>query len=592
MAFNNNQQTEIKNLIRDMLKSEDESGLVKDLLKDTLKDGLLKETLKDEFDIKQAPRLKAGDGGVQITDLPQISQTGSGDLMLVRKTAQGQDNAITYDNFLNSIGNTAVSGFAATIDVNNVNGIILNPVNGVTIPTYVNFMKVSFISPINSTGQVQIKIGTLSYKNLYALNTTTTAVIKVGDYVEAILVSTGVFNQTNNANYVYTNDYKVQTYTIDAGGVATTLYLESAYGVLKTTYYEGMTINFTCPINTQGFVRIRIDGLPLIDLIGDIDSGIPFEIFATNMVQAVYNGISFVPNNFITTDPSVEIPVEADPNQNPDLPPQNIIPPQNLLAFTIGSSGNQNFSDMSTAISELINKFGKDGGGRKITLTVTSDLLFDVNGKNRMNIQEDIDLSWITIGATNNRINLVGNAQGNWGYIWCFNGTAPNFAEGTTIDYSNLQCIPWSVSPLSHKTVTPLFCSNIKLKGITMNGGTNPAIDYSILSWGDIELIDCTIIGGSQSLYSQSKASLNNCIMRGWTIFAFKVERGYVSITNCDLSKNGVSSNQDIYIRTHPEIEVYQYNSRAKSNVAPNTQKGQNNGAYWVQGSQDVKGNN
>jgi len=215
MAFNQNQQTEIKNLIRGMLESEDESVLVKNLLKNTLNDGLLTETLRNEFDIKQSPRLKAGEGGVQITDLQQVNKTGSGDLMLVRKTAQGQDNSITYDNFLNSIGNTAVNGFVATIDDNNVNGIILNPVNGVTIPAYVNFMKVSFISPINSTGQVQIKIGTLPYKNLYALNTTTTAVIKVGDYVEAILVSTEVFNQTNNANYVYTNDYVVQTMVID-----------------------------------------------------------------------------------------------------------------------------------------------------------------------------------------------------------------------------------------------------------------------------------------------------------------------------------------------------------------------------------------
>lgn len=582
-GFNSNQQTEIKNLIKEMLKSEDESGLVKDLLKDTLKDGLLTETLKDEFDIKQAPRLKAGDGGVQITDLPQVSQTGSGDLMLVRKTAQGQDNAITYDNFLNSIGNTAVIGFAATIDANNANGIILNPVNGVKIPAYVNFMKVSFISPINSTGQVQIKIGTLTYCNLYALNTTTTAVIKVGDYVEAILVSTGVFNQTNNANYVYTNDYKVQTYTIDAGGVATTLYLESAYGVLKTTYYEGMTINFTCPINTQGFVRIRIDGLPLIDLISDIDSGIPFEIFATNMVQAVYNGISFVPNSFITSDPTVEIPVNPDPN-NPDEP---IIPQQNQLEFTVGTIGNTNFANLKTAISALIKKYGNDGGGRRVNITITSDLTMSSDS-----IAIDSDLSWITLvpNPQNNTIKIIDdvtNPNSNHRFFAISkNGKFLNIKSGTNITYDAKGLYSTFIFGFHTNSLIVLNDINITV----LNG--NLTSDFIFFS-GDCKATftninltgaQCSInLFSSKCTISLQSCNFNNYLTNNIIVNSANSE---IIIENCDLTKSGTSNVSDIRINYY--CSITQINSKAKANYVANTND--NTCRYTVVGNQNTVG--
>jgi hypothetical protein len=583
MAFNHNQQTEIKNLIRDMLKSEDESVLVKDLLKNTLNDGLLTETLKNEFDIKQSPRLKAGEGGVQITDLQQVNKTGSGDLMLVRKTAQGQDNAITYDNFLNSIGNTAVNGFVATIDDNNVNGIILNPVNGVTIPAYVNFMKVSFISPINSTGQVQIKIGTLPYKNIYALNTTTTAVIKVGDYVEAVLVGTGVFNQTNNANYVYTNDYKVQTYTIDAGGVATTLYLESAYGVLKTTYYEGMTINFTCPINTQGFVRIRIDGLPLIDLIGDIDSGIPFEIFAGNMVQAVYNGISFVPNSFVTADPTVEIPVEPDPN-NQDEP---IIPQQNQLEFTVGTIGNTNFANLQIAIATLIKKYGNTGGGRRVNLIITSDLTMSSDSITIVN-----DLSWITLVANsqNNTIKIiddVSNPNSNHKFFTCSQtGNLLNIKSGTTITYDARGLN--SIFIFGFHADNLIFLKDINIS--VLNG--NLTSQFITLS-GNCKAIfnNVTLTGTHVSIFlfsSKCTLSLIGCNFNNYSLNNIIVNstNSEISIENCDLTKSGVSNVSDIKINYY--CSITQINSKAKSNYPANTNN--NECRYSVVGDQNTLG--
>ena len=594
-GFSKEQNAAIKLLVKEVFQSEHDNEMVKGLLKDTLEggllkntleEGLLKEVLQDDFEIRKTPRFKAANGGVQITDLPSVNQFGSGDLMLVRKTAQGQDSSIVYDNFLNSIGNTAIGGFVATVDPQNANGIILNPVNGVGIPAYVNNMKISFVSPITSTGQVQVKIGTLTYNKLYAYNSTTTSVLKTGDYVEAVLINgspDNAFYQTNNANYVYTNDYVVSDFTYDGGGIATTIYLTTAYGVAKTSYYDGMTINFTCPKNTQGFVRVKIDALSLLDLTPDIDGGIPLQLFANQMVQAVYSAtsVSFIPNTFYTLDPTVEVPILPDPEK----PNEPIIPPQNEHTFFVGTIGKNDFPNLQKAIGSLISKYTKDGGGRQVTLIITSDLNLSENSLNL----NDMDVSWITLKSSSNNvikiIDDITNPQSGH-HIFTTHSCRGffNFEKDTIIIHD-------ANNKASQVCFLSTSASKFKIKDIAINTiNINPSGQHFtfFLQWENQITFDNVTLNGGQvllNMFSQkSTISLETCRFNNYLTNSILIDspNSELSIQNCDLSKNGSSAKSDIQINTF--CSITQINSKAQSNYPANTNN--NNCRYSVVGDQ------
>lgn len=599
-GFSKEQNAAIKLLVKEVFQSEHDNEMVKGLLKDTLEggllkntleEGLLKEVLQDDFEIRKTPRFKAANGGVQITDLPSVNQFGSGDLMLVRKTAQGQDSSIVYDNFLNSIGNTAIGGFVATVDPQNANGIILNPVNGVGIPAYVNNMKVSFVSPIASDGQVQVKIGTLTYNNLYAYNSTTTSVLKIGDYVEAVLINgspNNAFYQTNNAQYVYTNDYVVYNYSIATGGVATTLYLKSAYGVSKTSYYIGMTINFTCPINTEGFVRLSIDGLPMIDLIEYIDSGIPLELFTNQAIQATYNGESFVPNAFRIQDPTITpINITQDPTdeeiENVEMPPL-IIPPQNSLEYSVDNSGINSFSTLKECIEKILSNFPNGAeSGVKVTITINKTLdasstLFTV----------DRDLSWITLRSNNQNINI--NKNGTKGYIFTqTSGRFFNFEKDTILTITNAESTEAAI-------FLNISSGNIILNDLTITGD-NLIYCFSLSPAVKMELTNCHLKNMRQAIYSVGASiNLTGCTLKNWILYALLVVPSanvIVNLNNCDLRKNQNSSIDDIVTITntfYTKLTVNQINTKAK--FGQNGQEIQPNSAtsllaYNVSGGQN-----
>lgn len=514
--------------------------------------------------------------GKEITDLSVATAFENGDLISLRKNGQSEDKAISFENVLKSIGNTAVDGFVASST--EANKIILNSVNGVTIDQYYNGMKISFVSPIQSTGVVQVKVGSLTYKNLLAYQSTSSVVIEQNDYIEAVLIGEA-FYQVNNAQYIYTNDYKVVLIEPNIVAGYTDVFLETAYGVSKPSYYQGMTVNFLCTEDTSGLTRISVDGLPVKDMLensGDYIDLIYTPLYKGQIVRLIYDGQSFIKDRFSNNDPKIQIPVLPDPNK-PDEP---LIPPQNQLSFTVGTQGNNNFTSLPKAFNSLLTQYGQDGGGRKVTLTITSDLDATANAANLEIVK---DVSWITlVGGTNNTIKFTGTMTSL--YILAFDKCC-SFAVGTIIDFSTVTFSnPTSEYPCFFAT------SSIALDSVTING--NPSIYrlIAIIVKKSGRIHNCTIqnlnygivLNNPSTNISIYRSTIKNCSTNSLT-FNYA---GTGIIESSDLSKSGTSASTDILITSG--VTVTQINSRAKSNLVPNTNN--NTGTYWVTGSQDAVG--
>jgi hypothetical protein len=233
--------------------------------------------------------------GKQIIDLASSDSFSEGDLLLVRKSSMGVDRKITYADFVESIGSAAIDGYIALAEEEQENRIILKAANNAPVYKYYNGMKISFVSPIKSSDAVQIKIGDLSYKKLHRYAGDASVALAEGDYIEAVMIGEH-FRQVNDlkdtAN-VYTNDYVVTASEIAPSNQFTVLTLQTAYGLRKQEYYKGMSILFTCPIDTKGIVRVNVDGLGLIDLKegGSNEPQLNFKKGQT--VFAVYDGKFF-----------------------------------------------------------------------------------------------------------------------------------------------------------------------------------------------------------------------------------------------------------------------------------------------------------
>ncbi len=515
--------------------------------------------------------------GIEITDLNLADSMRAGDLMMIRNTSNQTDKALSYQNLMKSIGNTAVDGFNAEKDDTLSNSIILHSVNGVFVDQYYEGMKVAFKSPLKSTGQVQIKIGSLTYKNLFAYKSTTTAVIDEGDWVEAVLIN-GIFYQTNNAQYVYTNDYVVETYEVGVGGQYTNIFLSSAFGVLKTTYYVGMTINFTCPIDTQGFIRVNIDGLGVIDVTYGVDNLIPLALYEGQMVQAVFDGEAFKPNKFEIQNPKVQIPVKPDPVK----PDQPLIPPQNKLEFTVGTGGK--FTDLTTAIETVVKEYGQNGGGRKVTLSILSTQTTPTSSGF---ISALTNLDWITLSSPNNIINLHVHTDGPIGELVLFGANGNKIckiAPGTTINISSNR----------EGAVIYLFNDpNLELSDLIINFPESCKCKliyyYNVnrnIYYQNVNLNNVKITNLYNMMIYNGNSVINNCILetRLNSSILHVSHGGQLILTKTSLTSNPTGGL--IYIDQGGIVT--QINSKAKANLAPNTIGLA--GTYRVTGSQDVVG--
>lgn len=508
--------------------------------------------------------------GKQITELESTNVFAEGDLLLTRKTTSGTDKKINYTDLVESIGNPAIDGFVATAHPTESNTIILTPANNARIPRYFVGMKISFVSPITSTGNVKIKVGSLTAKDFVQYQTTVTVGLQVNDYVEGVFI-TDKFHRVNDLRSVaniYSNEYNVILTTIDPSNQFTTLNLVSSIGIPKQSYYDGMAISFITPENTKGVTLIHIDGIAGTKTIfePDPEDFISLPLYANQIVRAIYKTAQggFIKDRFEVQDPTiVAVNITQDPTEeeieNGEMPPL-IIPPQNSLEYSVDSlsTGINSFSTLKECIEKILSNFPSGAeSGVKVTITINkildaSSTLFTV----------DRDLSWITLRSVNQSI--VINKGGTKGYIFTqTSGRFFNFEKDTILTITN-------VVLTESATFLNISNGNIILNDLTIIGD-NLTYCFSMSPAVKMELTNCHLKNMRQHLYSVGASiTLTGCTLKNWLLHALLVVPSanvIVNLTNCDLRQNQNSSIEDIITITntyYTKLTINQINTKAR----------------------------
>jgi hypothetical protein len=199
--------------------------------------------------------------GKEVTELESTDKFDQGDLLLLRKTSAGVDRKISQQAFIDSLGNSALDGFEATVDNKDINKITVTALNKAKIYEYKNGMKISFISPVATNFDVMLRIESLDYVNFFNMNSDTAVNLQKDEYVEAVYVNNS-FRRINNfkdASNIYSDEYTVFSTTIAEDEQSSELQLTSSIGLKKEQYYDGMAINFLCKESTKGTTKIRVD---------------------------------------------------------------------------------------------------------------------------------------------------------------------------------------------------------------------------------------------------------------------------------------------------------------------------------------------
>jgi hypothetical protein len=306
----------------------------------------------------------------RISDLEVTTDLQDTTLFHVRKTETNEDFKITKANLVKQIGNSVVSGFNATSP--SANRILLTPSNSGSLDQYYNGMTIKFISPINSTDLVKIKIGSLGYIDFKTTftnpitNVVENGVLKTGKFYEAIYTNNS-FIQTN-IDRQYTNEY-LSIGEIIFDNVTQeyfTLYtLTSATSYYKTQYYEGMSIVFTSGIiansvenMSNGKIYIDVDGLG-VKLLSDPDGdGVPFSLQPNETILGIYDGEKFIKNMFSMQEP--ELPVPIDPNNPP--------PGYDITVYVGPNEPEVSNRLLQTAYDRIVKDYGSGGGGRRVLI--------------------------------------------------------------------------------------------------------------------------------------------------------------------------------------------------------------------------------
>lgn len=562
--------------------------------------------------------------GKQITELESTNVFAEGDLLLTRKTTSGTDKKINYTDLIESIGNPAIDGFVATAHPTESNTIILTPANGAKIPRYFVGMKISFVSPITTTGNVKIKVGSLVSKDFVQYQTTVTVELQVDDYVEGVFIG-DKFHRVNDLRSVaniYSNEYNVILTTIDPSKQFTTLNLVSSIGLAKQSYYDGMAISFITPENTEGVTLIHIDGIVGTKTIfePDPEDFISLPLYANQIVRAIYKTAQggFIKDRFNVEDPTVIIPVNVEPQippTDPDEPPKEvviIIPPQNLDTFTVASVGTADYPNLKVAIADLVERYGVSGGGRKITLQIKY-VLVDV--ENTLVIIDDY--SWITLEGkytfTYSNIlytDVIAIQGNNHPTLFSMRGSKAkcfSIKEGSTI-VTTAQIIMFRLDEGA-----ALELSGVIIKDVTseLAGGTRYIIYVQSKIPCKVNLKNCTLDGGDIPIYLQgcNPCVITNTYIRNYRI-AGRVGMGGIVIagrggndgtchnklelTSSSILGTGKTTSDNTNIAFDSvgcHNIVKQTNSQAKSNFVPSSGIYDVRGnEYTVVGSQDVVG--
>lgn len=508
----------------------------------------------------------------EITELQAATAFADGDLALIRKSGETKDRKISQSNLIKSIGNPAVKGFTATSD--EANKVTLNPSNGTVIDTYYDGMEISFISPINSTGLVQVRIGALAYKDIFVLNSAASVELTTTTYIQAIYSTTdNKFYQTNAATtQVFTNDY-LAVGTVAGDNSATTYTLTSAYGISKTEYYTGMSIIFTSNVASKGGILVNIDGLGnkiLTDKAGD---NIANDLLVDQVILAIYDGTNFIKNLFSEEVPEApEIPVDAFDETTGEIIPANV-PDVNKVTVTVGNAGND-YTTITAALADLVNNYGKDGGNRLVTINLSNTYTWN----ERIGIYTNY--SWITInsaGVTNvtvtemlniskgGAINLTGKylqpdyqASGNFIYANTESNLVIKDAELTSPNqirfFGNITIENTIISNIANKGYTPINFQSTgvsNMKDVTFNydGAGNTTGGFTTIQLNGTCNIENTSINSTLdsnvlcTFGNYGTFNLINCNFTGKTGIASGVDNN-LNMTNCNviLTTNNTSA--------------------------------------------------
>lgn len=342
----------------------------------------------------------------QISDLTEVSSFTTGDFMSIHKSGAIDDNKMSYNNLVKSLGNSSVFGFNATST--EANKIILTPANGgTTIDAYYEKMIVKFISPINTSGATYIKIGSLSEKQLYKINTSNFSTLTANTVVEAIYIG-DKFYQTNIAeSVIFTNEYNVDSATINAQNTATTYILSSAIGITKTQYYKGQSIAFTSPIDSKGAIYVNVDGLGLKPIVDPDGDPAPFNFYKNQRVMPVYDGAKFIKHILSDIEPE-------EPQPDPLVPPQDIV-------ITVNPT-----DILQNIYNKVVQDYGENGGGRKVVLNLPGSLV------NNSYLQVSKNTPWITVKGNST---YTGSASGGF-FFFSKNGNITISGSFRTGDYT------------------------------------------------------------------------------------------------------------------------------------------------------------
>jgi hypothetical protein len=389
----------------------------------------------------------------QITELTLANSFDPGDLLLLRKTGQGVDQAITQQKFIETLGNPSVVGFVATSTI--ADQVVLTPSNDVVIDKYYDQMVVTFISPITSAGAVSIQVAGLTLKLLQELETTTTSTLVTGKYYTAVYkLSANTFYQTNLVvPYIFTNEY-IAVGTVQPGETSTKYALTTAIGTPKTVtgYYPGMAALFTVNIASKGAVILNIDGLGEKSLQDPVGDDIPFNLLANEAITAIYDGTVFRKHMFSELEP-------IDPN--PIDPPADII-------VNVGPT--RRITSIYDAILQLTRDHGEDGDKGRVTAIIQLDTDYADPG-----VSIITNTPWITVKtatAGNNFHGTIGiEGTGNINFTGIFNyfdrGTSFLVVNSTGLTGINARCTFKDATINTTSTIVQSTC----LEMIARTGG-------------------------------------------------------------------------------------------------------------------------
>ena len=331
--------------------------------------------------------------GKQIVDLESANAIAEGDLLPFRKSSSGTDKKINYTDLVESIGNPAIEGFVATPHPDEPNTIILTPSNNARVSRYYVGMKISFVSPITTTGEVKLQIGNLDPIDFLQYQSTISSIFQMNDYVEGVFIYDKFYrvNDLRAVQNIYSSEYKIISFEIAPDESYTNIRLVSAIGLTKTSYYDGMDISFRCTGQTKGVVNIYVDALEKRFL---LDGGILDEdltilnltLYINQPVHAIYSEASgtFIRDNYVVNNPDIK-PITTE-----------IVPPENIEYFVM-NNGNKELK-----LPKVIRTFlDKDQKGYKVYITIDRVL-----GREDACVLDNYSLSFIRLSASTNIIKV------------------------------------------------------------------------------------------------------------------------------------------------------------------------------------------